>query len=1188
LNCPACQAPSKPGLKFCVECGAPLALACPACGAQHAPGQKFCGECGAPLAGQAARAPAAPISDAAPLREPEPGSAELRFVSVLFVDLVGFTSLSESRDAEDVRELLGRYFDVARTIIARYGGAIEKFIGDAVMAVWGTPIAREDDAERAVRAGLELVDAVAALGEEAGLPGLLARAGVVTGRAASMNQPGEGIVVGDRVNAASRVQSTAQPGTVYVDDVTRDVTLAAIGYEDAGEHAVKGKAEPLRLWRAVRVVAGVGGAQREEGLEAPLVARDSELRLVKELFHAGIDRREARLVVVSGAAGVGKTRLRWELDKYVDGLAVQHLWHTGRCLSYGEGVAYWALVEMVSQRLDIAENASQEETARKLAEGLERFVLDPAEREFVAPRLGALLGIAEPGLGREELFAGWRLFFERLSDIDPVVMIFEDAQWADEGLLDFVEHLLDWSASRPIFMLMLARPELTERREGWPAGRRGATLLTLEPLSEAGMGELLDGIATLPSEAREQIVSAAEGIPLYAIEIVRALADRGVLAERDGTLALTGELGELDVPASLNSLLAARLDALAPRERDLIKAMAVFGGSFARATAAALGDVPEEELDGMLSGLVRKQVLAIRSDPLSPDRGQYAFAQTLLRSVAYDMLSKRERKPRHVAAAEHLRATFPDGGEDVAELIAAHYLDAYRSGPDDDDADEVRAAALAALRRAAQRASTVGAPDTAERTYRSALELARDDAERADLTAAAGRMALQSGRHEPAIELMTAAADMHAAAGRDRDAALLARHVGYALRRLGRVGEGVDRMKPALAALGPQRLDADVGGLSAELGMSLISEGNPDEARTHLERALLVAEAFELHDLLCEAMARQAVLLQTMGRPVEARVLLEEAVAVAEEHSLTEQLSLSTVNLTDFRINRDLPGARESGEASLLAARRLGDRARESLGACNLMLVHLFAGRWDELERLGEELLAAGGDQRPDAELIHERLGTLAAWRGDAAATRRYLALLAAWEDSDDLESKGAFLALSGHLAVLDGRFEDALRLASPLVGATVRRIEEGPRLAWPILLEAALALGRLDEVAALTELIEEEPPGLVSPYLRAQHRRGLGLLAAARADHDAVEAHLTDAIERFRALDYPYWLARAQADLVAWLEARGRTEDALALREEAGATFARLGVLPARTGLGPEQPVVRASAPSGEPASPR
>ncbi len=320
--------------------------------------------------------------------------------------------------------------------------------------------------------------------------------------------------------------------------------------------------------------------------------------------------------------------------------------------------------------------------------------------------------MAEPGIAREDLFAGWRLFFERLADHMALTMVFEDLQWADAGLLDFIEHLLDWSTDKPIFILTLSRPELAERREGWPTGRPGAAQLYLEPLALEAMGELLDGlVAGLPADARERIAAQAGGVPLYAIETVRALADRGALvAGPDGRLTLEGDIGELDVPASLSSLLAARLDALEPDERELVKALAVFGGSFPRTAAASLTGIEERRLDDLLGSLVRKQVFVVRADPLSPERGQYAFAQTLLRTVAYDMLSRHERKVRHLAAAEHLRQAFPDDGEDVAEVIAHHYLDAYRAAQGDPDEEEHRARALEALRRAAQHAFTVGAP----------------------------------------------------------------------------------------------------------------------------------------------------------------------------------------------------------------------------------------------------------------------------------------------------------------------------------------------------------------------------------------------------------------------------------------------------------------------------------------------
>jgi class 3 adenylate cyclase/tetratricopeptide (TPR) repeat protein len=1093
-------------------------------------------------------------------------------VSVLFADLVAFTSLSEVRDAEDVRALLSEYFETARTIVGRHGGSIEKFIGDAVMAVWGVPIAHEDDAERAVRAGLELVDAVAAFGERVGAPRLRARAGIVTGRAAASEVDGEGWVVGDRVNTASRVQATADPGTVLVDDVTRSATTAAIAYENAGRHVVKGKREPVQLWRAQRVVAGVGGTQRQVGFDGAFVGRDSELRLIKELFHAGIDRRAARLVAVTGPAGVGKTRLRWEFDKYVDGLADNHLWHIGRCLSYGDGVAYWALAEMVRQRFGIAQEASLPEVSAKLVAGLERWIPEAADREFLHQRLGALLGVADPGFGQDELFAGWRLFFERLAESAPVVLIFEDLQWADEGVLAFVEHLLEWSAQQPIFMLTLSRPELVARPLAWPPTRHGVIPVQLDPLDDDSVRHLLDTLVNgLPPRARESIVAQAEGIPLYAIETLRALADRGVLSrDSDSAWVITGEVDDLDVPASLSSLLAARLDALTAHEREIVKAMAVFGGNFPRDTAVALSDVPEQEVDPALAALVRKQVLTIRTDPLSPDRGQYGFAQQMLRAVAYDMLSRSERKPRHRASAEHLRQSFPEDGEDVAEVIASHWIDAYRAASDDPDADEFRLAALQASRRAARRAEAVGAPALAEKAFRTALELGGDDeAERVALLEAAGNAAVNAGRYEPAIELLQAAADAHARAGHERDAARVAGQIGRTLRLLGRSEQAIERLRSALATLGADDLDPEVAALNLELGSALLFIGRREEADVPLERALTAGEALQLWDVLYGALSSTAVSCGFAGRFEQECGLYRAAIALAERHGIRTN-DVARANLAESLILADEPEGIEVCEASLANARRTGIRRTEGMNAGNLLYAWLLSGRWQRMDEFGQDLLGQFGQGGADACFLYVRLATLSAYRGDTNRARGLLELAAPyWEHSDDVDDRGLYWAAAATVELADGRLAAVLERAhaTVLTGLELLGASHGSvRQAWPDAVEAAVALGELDLADDLIGRIAVRPPGRVPPLLRAELPRARGLLAAARGEHDRVEPELSAAIEAFVALDYPYWIARARTDLAAWLIQRNRAAEASALLDDAIETLASLDAAPALT----------------------
>ena len=449
------------------------------------------------------------------------------------------------------------------------------------------------------------------------------------------------------------------------------------------------------------------------------------------------------LVLVSGVAGVGKSRLAWEFFKYIDGLAGDVLWHAGRCLSYGEGVSYWALSEMVRARLQISEEDPLELVSERLRTGLERWILDAADREFIAPRLGQLLGLPTTKvLAREELFSGWRLFFERLAEDSPVVMVVEDLQWADAGMVEFLDHLLEWSGDHAIFLLVLSRPEGTDRR-GLGLSRRSVTTLPLDPLSDEVIGQLLDGLVTgLPASARARIVERAEGIPLYAIETVRGLLDKGVLEKGDdGLLHLVGELGELEIPPGLTALIASRLDALGPDERRLVKECSVLGSSFPRQAIEAVSDLDPADLDELLSSLVRKEVLTVRADKLSPERGQYAFTQSLIRSVAYDMLTRAERKARHLRTAEHLRSAFPDEGAEVAEVIGAHLYDAYKAAGDDPDAEDLRGRACGAYVLAAERAESVGAPEAAEAAYLKAAELSSDEAEQAALVEQAGRMA---------------------------------------------------------------------------------------------------------------------------------------------------------------------------------------------------------------------------------------------------------------------------------------------------------------------------------------------------------------------------------------------------------------------------------------------------------------
>ena len=472
---------------------------------------------------------------------------------------------------------------------------------------------------------------------------------------------------------------------------------------------------------------------------------------------------------MTGIAGIGKSRLSWEFYKYFDGIEQIVYWHRGRCLAYGDGVTYWALADMVRMRCGIAEDDEPAAALEKLHATLDEHLLDADDRAFVEPRLAQLLGLGDHETReRQELFGAWRLFFERLAETYPTVLAFEDMQWADSSLLDFIEYLLESSRSHPIFVVTLARPELAERRPTWGAGHRNFSSIYLEPLSEPAMQELLAGLVPgLPSALRDQILARAEGIPLYAVETVRMLLDRGLLAEDGSSYRVVGEVESLAIPETLQALAAARLDSLSADERRVVQDAAVLGKTFTLSALGALTGLTRDQLEPMLAGLVRKELLGLQADPRSPEHGQYGFLQDLIRQVAYDTLAKRDRREKHLAAARHLAATITE--DEVAEVVASHLVEAYRLDPDAADAPELRERARRALIAGAERAAALGANEEAARFFAQAADLASSPSEEAAALTRAGEMMHHClGRTDEAEGLYRRATRPVRGAGRDR------------------------------------------------------------------------------------------------------------------------------------------------------------------------------------------------------------------------------------------------------------------------------------------------------------------------------------------------------------------------------------------------------------------------------------
>jgi class 3 adenylate cyclase/predicted ATPase len=1097
--------------------------------------------------------------------------AERRVCSVLFCDVVGFTPLSEARDPEAVRELLSRYFAVARTVITRYGGVVEKFIGDAVMAVWGTPTATEGDAERAVRAALDLVAAVTELGSDAGLPGLAARAGVVTGEVAvNLGAVGEGMVAGDAVNTASRVQAAAEPGTVLVDAATHRLAGSGVGFADAGERALKGKAEPVQLWRATRVLSGVGGSQRVDGLEAPLTGRDAELRTVRDLFHAAADRRVPRLVLVSGPAGVGKSRLGWEFEKYVDGLAQGVWWHRGRCLSYGEGVAFWALAEIVRQRLGIAEEDPPEAAAAKLKEGLAQYVADPGEREYVGVRLGRLVGVGSEGddgasLSREELFAGWRLFFERLAAVEPVVLLVEDAQYADAGLLDFLDYLIDWVRDLPVYVLVLARPELGQARPGFGMGRN-RTALTLDPLDAASMEALVDALVPgMPGPARAKITTQAQGIPLFAVETIRSLVDRDIVQPVEGVYRLTGDVGQLQVPDSLHALLAARLDALDPGVRRLVADAAVLGTTFPAEALIAVSGQDEAVARAVLTELVRREVLSVSADRLSPERGSYGFTQDMLRQVAYDTLSRRDRKARHLAVAAHLRAAFAGDGEEVADVIARHYLDALDAVPDDGDAGQIRGQAIGALVRAAERAVRTGAPARAATSYAAAARLTQagtpdgQQAAAAALWEHAAEAALTSADWTAAIEQAGQAADAHRQGGEARSAARAQVITGQALRLWGRYGEAREQLTAAVAVL-REHPDTDTVRALAELARLEAFAGSP-EADALSAEALAVGQALAVDDAtVARLFDTRGVCHAFAGRRPQAAAYFQAAARLAGQAGDTVQLGHALLNLADAVTGTDPAAGAEAARAAAAHSRRAGARDLLAFAVENLAQALLMTGDWDAAE--AELAHAADVDGLAGIEHLACYRARLAALRGDAPAAQSALAGLGDLRASEDHQDQADIAVAEAFTAAALRQPAAALRHARAALdhAAALGISHEALRWAWPLAARAAHDLADTATTTGLLALLDGYQPGQLAPMQRAERDLARARLAAADPDADAAFAA---AISGLRELSTPYHLAHGLLDHAAHLSHLGDDQAAAAAAGEAAGIAARLGCQP-------------------------
>lgn len=1135
MRCAACNADNSELARFCGSCGTRLTRVCPHCASPVALGARFCTTCGGSL-------PPQPRSSAAA----QDAGAERRRVSILFADLENFTTLAESLDPEEVRAVQSRYFEVARAAVTTYAGTIEKFIGDAVVAVWGAPVAHEDDAERAVLAALELVTGVPRLGGPAGAR-LAARAAVATGEAAvTLAAEGQGMVSGDVINVAARLQSLAPSGGVIADAATREALAlggAAIDVRSVGPLQLKGKTTAVEGFVVTAGAAPRGG--RGAGHTGAFVGRASELQDLIRLYEAVARERRGRMASVLGIAGIGKSRLAWELERHLERLPERVEWLTGRAPAYGEGVAFAAVAEMVRRCCRISDRAEAEVAHRQLVSTLEELIRDPDERSWIEPRLGTLLeGAASGTFEREELFAAWRRFFERMAERAPTVLVFEDLQWAEAGLLDFIEHLATWSREQPLLVLTLARPELLDVRPTWGAAQRAFTALRLERLPDTAMRELLDGRARgLPRAALRHILERAGGIPLYAVEVVRMLIDRGQLHPAGGGFRLEGPLAGSDIPDSLHGILAARVDALPPAERSLLLAAAVLGRRFHPDALAAVSSLDGDELARRIDGLVARELLAPDDELRSPGRGQLAFVQDLVRELAYRTLSRAERFEMHLAAARHLEALEM---EDLREAAAGHLAAAYEAGPSQPHAAEIAGRSRLLLREAARRSLALHAPGRALGHLDRALAMDPDEDEGAELLAEAAAAARMAGRLDVAEHHLRRLIELHGAGVQAADATRLRAELASVLLMEHHNAAAIAELESAVAAATDEGdTEPAMAALIGQLARARLLVDDHEEAARWADRAIALARRHRIAAVSADALATRGTARFRAGEETDGRA---DLVAAAEEARvggfLTTELRAQN-NLAWLEAGDDprltLRIAREGG--TLATEMGVADWAVQFADVGCLAAIHTGDWAWalETFARFDEQPIATA--YRID---LAASISIIRVLRGDPEP----MAALDALEPIDpatDRQDVASIEVARAWQALLDGDLDAAHDLANRAADGALGVERHHARV---LAARSRLWSGDASGLEAALAAVEAVPVGgrATDAARRALRAGALGLAG----DAAAAEAYAA-AADAWRALELPIHLAMCLAEGHRFA-ATGSLDEADAVLERIGA----------------------------------
>ena len=1079
---------------------------CPSCGADMPEGFAFCGRCGAPL-------PSAPDLE------------ERRVVTVLFCDLAGFTARSDRADPEDVRALLRPYHARLRHEIERFGGTLDKFIGDGVMAVFGAPVAHEDDPERAVRCGLAIQQAVADLNQAQADLALKVRVGITTGEAViAADRHQSETVVGDVVNTASRLEGVAPVGGVVVGEPTFRATRPVFDYQALAPVRVKGKAEPLSVWRAISARSRLGVVS-DQGPVTPFLGRATELEQLQAIYMRTREEASVQLVTIVGEPGVGKSRLVREFHAFVDSQPELITWRQSHCLSYGEGISFWALGEIFKAHAGILEFDTPSAAAAKLADAVAAVIDDQAEHQWLVARLAPLVGLAG-AMGttrgtpeREEAFTAWRRFLEAAAARRPLVVVLEDLHWADDAMLAFIQHLVESSSGVPLLVVGTARLELYDQAPGWGSLGGRATTIRLAPLSDGDTARLLGsllGQAVLAADLQASLLEQVGGNPLYAEQVCRMLEERGLL-ERDGGMRHLRPAALADIPDSIQALIAARLDTLSPERRALLQNAAVIGTVFWSGALLATSDRDPSVIRTDLEDLATRAFIRPAPDSSVAGQMQYAFWHPLTRDVVYGQLPRRARIHKHRAVAEWMERVAGERVSDHAELLTHHYLTALELAKAARAADEIarlRDPARRALVLAGDRAMDLDVT-RADSHYQRALELhSPDDPELAMVLARTARTAAQLGRSQEAERHYQEAISRFRTQGDALQAGDALSGLADVLVHRGLPTDARQTLKAAIQLLEREVPGPELASVYVQMALLSVISGQPDHALDWVGKIMALVDHLGADDIRQKALQMRGLARFDVG-DLGGLDDLREAVELGLRLGFGRDTVRACINLSDLL-------SRQEGPAATLEVNQLGRRVCQERGItdlallCNLEIAECLAnlGHWDRALRAMDELLghveAKGGHYL--AACTQAAKAFMLVWRGDLAqATLLVDEFLPRASRIGDLQVLARVVPVAGIVKQAEGNVDAAVQCVKDFAVTTRQAPASYRAQPLPDLVRICVAAGEF-------ELAEQLMSDVEAHSARAQHAllTAQAVLAEAKGNFKGASKLYGEAVERW------------------------------------------------------------------------